>query len=162
MCSQIERVGRNSGRYWCILLFPEIRDSPSSEACLAWIVPLNLSSGWCIAWGHHTSTQWLEYQWYLLWAGFPSFQFLSCYYPGCLICYFTYRAEMEVWRFVDAQSLTNTGRMGSHILLYTTVCVQWGAYSTVVLVWVDIALGLWKIWLIWIVWSNITRNKPQS
>ena len=52
-------------------------DSPSSEACLAWTVPLNLSSGWCIIWGHHMSARWLDCQWYMLWAGFPSFQFLS-------------------------------------------------------------------------------------
>lgn len=31
-------------------------------------------------------------------------------------------AEMEVW-FVDAQSLTDTGRMSSHILLYTVCTV---------------------------------------
>ena len=66
MCSQTERVGRNFGRYSCIPISTEISDSPSSEACLARTVPLNLSSGWCIT------------SWYCFGQVSPHFSFCLC------------------------------------------------------------------------------------
>lgn len=127
MCSQIERVGRNFGRYWCILLFPEIRDLTKlgslssmdrSSKSLQWLVHRLGAPHQCS--GLNISD---------ICFGQVSFQYLSCYYPGCFICYFVYRAEMEVWRF-QMPSLLLTREGWAHILLYTTVCVQWGAYST--------------------------------
>jgi len=108
------------------------------------------------------SLQWLVHHLViLLWAGFPSFQFLSLLISRVLHLLLYLSCRMEVWRFVDAWCLIDR-KDGALTHLCALLCTQWSAYSAAVLVWVDIALGLWKIWLIWIVWSNITRNKPQS